>query len=75
MALEHHSLDVDWWADLVHPKPEIRDGHAVVPDRPGLGLESLNEELIKKHLHPNHPGYFAPTTDWDNDRSNDRMWS
>jgi L-alanine-DL-glutamate epimerase-like enolase superfamily enzyme len=75
MALEHHSLDVDWWGDLVYPKPEIKNGYAIVPDRPGLGIESLNEDLIKKHLHPDHPGYFLPTTEWDADRVNDRLWS
>ena len=75
LALEHHSLDVPWWADLVNPKPEIKDGHAIVPERPGLGIESLNEAVIKQHLHPEHPGYFEPTPEWDKERSNDRLWS
>src|SRR5262249_24856284 len=75
LALEHHSLDVDWWAHLVHPKPEIKNGYAIVPERLGLGIESLNEELIRKHLHPDHPGYFEPTPEWDKDRVNDRLWS
>ena len=48
---------------------------AVPSDRPGLGIESLNEELIKQHLHPDHPGYFLPTPEWDKDRVNDRLWS
>ncbi len=39
IALEHHSLDVPWWGDLVTPSPVIEKGFAVVPDRPGLGVE------------------------------------
>ena len=75
VALEHHSLDVPWWNDMVSPKPEIKDGHAVVPNRPGLGIESLNEDVIRKHLHPEQPGYFEPTLEWDKERSWDRLWS
>jgi L-alanine-DL-glutamate epimerase-like enolase superfamily enzyme len=75
LCLEHHSLDVPWWGDMVNPKPEIKDGHAIVPNRPGLGIESLNEDVIRKHLHPDHPGYFEPTLEWDKERSWDRLWS
>jgi L-alanine-DL-glutamate epimerase-like enolase superfamily enzyme len=75
IALEHHSIDVPWWGEMVSPQPEIEKGFAVVPDRPGLGIESLNESVIKQHLHPEHPGYFEPTTAWDKDRVNDRLWS
>ena len=49
VALEHHSLDVPWWGDLVTPTPVIEKGFAVVPDRPGLGVEP-NPEVIKAHL-------------------------
>jgi L-alanine-DL-glutamate epimerase-like enolase superfamily enzyme len=75
IALEHHSIDVPWWIDMISPKPEIDKGFAVVSDRPGLGVESLNEDVIKQHLHPDHPGYFLPTPEWDKDRVNDRLWS
>jgi L-alanine-DL-glutamate epimerase-like enolase superfamily enzyme len=75
IALEHHSIDVPWWNEMVSPKPQIEKGFAVVSDRPGLGIESLNEEVIKQHIHPDHPGYFLPTNEWDKDRVNDRLWS
>jgi hypothetical protein len=26
-------------------------------------------------MHPDHPGYFEPTPEWDKDRVNDRLWS
>jgi L-alanine-DL-glutamate epimerase-like enolase superfamily enzyme len=75
IALEHHSVDVDYWTSLVKTKkPMIEKGFAPVPESPGLGVE-LNEDVVKKHLDPEHKNYFAPTTEWDNDRSWDRLWS
>ncbi|MFM9076323.1 MAG: mandelate racemase/muconate lactonizing enzyme family protein [Bacteroidota bacterium] len=75
VALEHHSVDVDYLESLVKTnKPMIEKGFAIVPDSPGLGVE-LNEEVFKKHLDPEHSGYFLPTTEWDKDRSWDRLWS
>jgi L-alanine-DL-glutamate epimerase-like enolase superfamily enzyme len=71
VALEHHSLDVPWWSDLVTPSPTIESGFAVVSDRPGLGVEP-NEEEIRKHIEG---GYFDPTPEWDDERSWDRLWS
>lgn len=75
MALEHHSVDVDYWTSLVKTKkPMIEKGFAVVPETPGLGIE-LNDDVVKKHLDPEHNAYFAPTPEWDKDRSWDRLWS
>lgn len=77
MALEHHSIDLDWWPNIVKTKdgkPLVEKGFANVPDTPGLGIE-LNEDEIKKHLDPENKAYFAPTTEWDNVRSWDRLWS
>lgn len=74
LCLEHHSLEVPWWEDMVTgiPKPIVKDGFAAVPERPGLGIE-IDEEIIKQHLRD--PGYFDPTPEWDKERSNDRLWS
>jgi L-alanine-DL-glutamate epimerase-like enolase superfamily enzyme len=74
LCLEHHSLDVPWWEDLVQglPKPLVRGGYATVPEGPGLGFE-LNEEVLKAHLK--EPGCFEPTPEWDKERSWDRLWS
>lgn len=75
LVLEEHSLDVPWWEDLVVglPKPIVQKGFVSVPEKPGLGFEGLNEELIRQHLR--EPGYFEPTPDWDKERSWDRLWS
>lgn len=76
MVLENHSVDNPWWDDMVTglPNPIIQDGYIAVPDAPGLGIE-LNEEVIRAHLHSDETGYFLPTTEWDSERSHDRLWS
>src|SRR5262245_55960675 len=75
VALEHHSVDVPWWEDLVTgpEKPLFKKGFAIASDRPGLGVEVV-EEVVKAHLKPGTQ-YFAPSTEWDNERSWDRLWS
>jgi L-alanine-DL-glutamate epimerase-like enolase superfamily enzyme len=75
LACENHSLDVPWWQDMVEgiEKPIINKGFIKVPDKPGLGI-TLNEEVVRQHLLPG-TGYFEPTTQWDHERSWDRLWS
>lgn len=78
LALEHHSVDIPWWEDLVKTVggfKMIDKGFATVPlTAPGLGIE-LNEEVLKKHLDPRDKSYFAPTKEWDELRSHDRTYS
>lgn len=76
IALEHHFSDVPFWDDFIDgiSEPIIQDGYITVPEKPGLGFE-LNEEIVRQHLIPEDPGYFEPTTQWDNERSWDRLWS
>ena len=76
-ALEIHSVDVPWWEDLVMglPKPLIKNGYIDVPNAPGLGIESLNEDLISQKLHSDFPEAWADTSEWDKEWSNDRRWS
>jgi L-alanine-DL-glutamate epimerase-like enolase superfamily enzyme len=76
LALENHSLDVPWWSSMVQEgvsTPIVNKGYIEVTDRPGLGV-TLNEDVIKQHLKPG-TGYFLPTTEWDQERSWDRLWS
>jgi len=73
IALEHHSVDVSWWEDMVNgDKPIFDKGFVKVPDRPGLGI-TLNDEVVKQHL--GEPGYFEPTPQWNSPQGNDRLWS
>jgi len=76
LALENHSIDTPWWNEMVTglPNPIIQNGYIDVPELPGLGID-LNPDVLKAHLDPKDPGYFEPTTEWDNEWSHDRLWS
>ena len=77
LALEFHSVDVPWWADMVTgiPKPVFENGFIKVPDKPGLGFDDLNEEVIREHINPDIPGLWESTDEWNKEFSNDRIWS
>ena len=71
MALEFHNCDnMDEFLSVVTgaPKPIINDGFVTVPDRPGLGFD-YDLEALKQWVK--QPGFFDPTTEWDNERSFD----
>jgi L-alanine-DL-glutamate epimerase-like enolase superfamily enzyme len=74
LALENHSVEIPWWNDLVQgvAKPIVQQGFIAVPNAPGLGV-TLNEEVVREHLADGR--YFEPTPEWDDERSNDRLWS
>jgi L-alanine-DL-glutamate epimerase-like enolase superfamily enzyme len=78
LSLEHHSVDIPWWEDLVKMtdgKKMIEKGYAILPlNSPGLGIE-LNEDVLKQHLRPSDKSYFAPTNEWNEQRSHDRTYS
>jgi L-alanine-DL-glutamate epimerase-like enolase superfamily enzyme len=73
LALENHSVDVPWWSDMVAgvEKPIVQRGFIPVPNGSGLGI-TLVDEVTKQHIRG---PYFEPTTDWDKERSWDRLWS
>ena len=77
MALEYHSVDVDWWDDIVTglPKPLVKDGFIEVPDKPGLGIDDIVDEVIAGHLQEGASGLWQPTDRWDDEYSWDRTWS
>ena len=76
IALEHHFTNVPFWNDFIDgvPKPIIQSGYIPVPEGPGLGFE-INADAIREHLAPEDSGFFEPTTQWDSERSWDRLWS
>ncbi|GEO02880.1 D-mannonate dehydratase CC0532 [Adhaeribacter aerolatus] len=78
LALEHHSVDIPWWESLVRTtdgRQLITKGYANIPlSAPGLGIE-LNEDVVRQHLHPRDKSFFAPTKEWDERRSVDRIFS
>ena len=77
MAMEQHAVDVPWWDDIAVglPKPLVRDGFIEVPNKPGLGIDDINDEVISHHLQPGVSGIWQPTDQWDNEYSWDRTWS
>lgn len=78
LALEHHSVDLPWWEDLVtmvDGNKIIDKGFAPVPlTSPGLGIE-LNEEVIKQHMDKRDKSFFKSTDEWNEIRSHDRTYS
>jgi len=77
LALEYHSVDVPWWDDIVtgFDGPIVKDGFITLSDKPGLGIDDVNDELLLQHLQPGVTGIWQPTDQWDNDMSWDRTWS
>ncbi len=52
MFLETMLLDVPWRQDISDEQIVVRDGRMLIPDRPGLGIELNEAELLK---HPYQP--------------------
>lgn len=77
LGLEFHSNDVDWWSDMVKDteKPRIVDGFMAVPEKPGIGIDELDDEVLKEHIHPEIPGLWESTDEWNDWISHDRLWS
>ena len=77
LVCENHSVDVDWWDDITigTPKKIVQNGYIQVPDKPGLGIDDLNDEVLAEHLNPKYPELWKSTEEWDNEFSHDRTWS
>lgn len=75
LCMEFHSNDVPWWSDIAHCEtPIIENGYYVVPNKPGLGIDSLNDEVLREHINPNRQELWASTEQWDTEWSHDRIW-
>ncbi len=75
LAVEFHSVDHPEWFNLVNPAVKLEGGFMKVPDVPGLGIESLNEELVKKFQKAGSDEPWSDTSEWDKEWANDREWS
>ncbi|GHV43264.1 hypothetical protein AGMMS49546_24340 [Spirochaetia bacterium] len=77
LAMEFHSVDVPWWGDMITglDRPLLQNGFIQVPDGPGLGFESLNEDVLRQHVNKNLSDTWNETSRWDKEFSNDRIWS
>ncbi len=76
-ALEYDALDMPWWEDLLETSasPLGAGGHIVLSDSPGLGIQSLNEEVIREHADLAGGELWMSTDDWNCETSLDRVWS
>jgi gluconate/galactonate dehydratase len=48
LAVEFHSYELEWWADLVE-ESVIEDGRITVPESPGLGV-TLDRDVVADHM-------------------------
>ena len=48
LAVEFHSYELGWWADLVE-ESVIEEGYIEVPERPGLGV-TLDMDAVAEHM-------------------------
>ena len=48
LAVEFHSYELDWWADLVE-ESVIEEGYIEIPEKPGLGV-TLDLDVVSDHM-------------------------
>jgi len=53
----------------------VKDGFITVPDKPGLGIDDVVDEVIGQHLQEGVAGIWQSTERWDHEYSWDRTWS
>lgn len=77
LVCENHSVDVDWWDSITLGTPAkiVQNGFITVPDKPGLGVDDYNDEVLSAHLSPSYPTLWPSTDDWNTEWSHDRLWS
>ncbi len=77
LALEHHTVEVPWWNDIAIglPNPIVQNGFIEVSDKPGLGIDDIDDAVISQHLQDGATGIWEPTDRWDDEWSWDRTWS
>ena len=75
------SKDKAYWSprqiasNTENPKNPYRMVNYFEIDEEYGSMADLNEEVLRQHINPNIPGYFEPTDEWNNEFSNDRIWS
>lgn len=52
LIMEWHWIDYEGWDEMtIQEQPIIRDGHVVLTDRPGIGVE-VNDDALARYLRP-----------------------
>lgn len=76
-AMEFNAPDDDYWQDIVTglDEPLIQNGTMRPNDKPGLGMEDFNDEVLREHQWKGSPEIWQSTEEWDKEYSYDRLWS
>ncbi|GHU77693.1 D-mannonate dehydratase [Spirochaetia bacterium] len=77
IACEFNAPDVPWWDSMVKGfgGPVIDRGFITPNNKPGLGFDDLDDEVLRAHLMPGAGGLWDDTNFWDNIYSNDKRFS
>lgn len=52
LVMEWHWIDYEGWDELtIQDQPVIQNGHVVLNDKPGIGLD-VNDQAVQKYLRP-----------------------
>jgi galactonate dehydratase len=54
--------DAHWRDAVVDGSPRVVDGHLAIPDRPGLGVRLVPEEIARHPYQPVDLGFFGPAS-------------
>ena len=54
--------DAEWRHAVVEGSPVVVDGHLAIPDRPGLGVRLVPEEIARHPYQPVDLGFFGPAS-------------
>ena len=54
--------DAQWRHAVVEGGPQVVDGHLAIPDRPGLGIRLVPEEIARHPYQPVDLGFFGPAS-------------
>ncbi len=77
LALEFHSVDVPWWGDMAKTNYSsiIDHGFITLNDDPGLGIQSLNDEVLEQHKSQRYGTLWEDSKLWQSTDCWDRLWS
>jgi L-alanine-DL-glutamate epimerase-like enolase superfamily enzyme len=77
-VMEFHHNDHPWWPELVKTRSGniIENGYINVPDEPGIGIERLNDDVLREYQHIKHPDgrLWRGTEEWDFWMGIDQLW-
>ncbi len=76
IAMEFNAPGDPTWGDMVTglERPVIENGFVTPSEKPGLGFDDTNDEVLETYLMPGTT-LWEDTERWNGEYSNDRLWS